>query len=279
MPVSLKQTQSGSNLDAASLLPNGRAPNLTHCEVFLTRRTVDGTETHATLAQLNPRRIYRITGDPVANFPAAYIAQHQRGNPVANIITVSFREARLPIAFSGGAVGIYAHGVFDGAGALTNNGTLYALLSDPDADVFVKVVNGAASFTGVLSISPGVVMDLPVLANYPVASESAFGLARAASDQQVADGDEVNRYVQPHQVADITVDFASLSAAQKNAIKAIVGEMVSGNTETLINVPYQSADRTLDFVLDSNIKRIFVGTTDDPPAAATTGDLYFKREA
>ena len=168
MPVSLKQVQAGSNLDAASLLPNGRAPNLTHCEVFATRRTVDGTETHATLTPLNPRRIYRITGDPVANFPAAYIAQHERGNPVANIVTVSFREARLPVSFNGGAVGVYAHGVFDGTGTLTNNGTLYALLSDPDADVFVKVVNGAASFTGVVSISAGVVLDLPTLANYPL---------------------------------------------------------------------------------------------------------------
>ena len=46
-------------------------------------------------------------------------------------------------------------------------------------------------------------------------------------------------------VADLT------STASKNAIKAAVGEMVSGNTETGIEVSYEGSDRTLDFAVDA----------------------------
>ena len=209
MPVSLTQTQAGAKLDAAALVSSNNV-QITHCEIFSTRRAVDGSEVHATLAQLNPRRIYRATGDPVAAFPAAYIAQHFRTLPVANIITIAFREARLPLRFVGGSIGVYVNGVFNRNGALTNNGTLYALLSDPNDDVFIKAVNGSASFLGVVQISASVIATLPALSNYPVASESAFGLARKATSQQVASRAVINRYVAPEDMPNIPSSFPDI---------------------------------------------------------------------
>ena len=51
-----------------------------------------------------------------------------------------------------------------------------------------------------------------------------------------------------YQSADNTLDFVVDTQRSDNAVKDLVGQMVSGNTETGITVTYQSADRTLDFV-------------------------------
>ena len=51
-----------------------------------------------------------------------------------------------------------------------------------------------------------------------------------------------------YQSADRTLDFVVDTPRTDNEVKDLIGEMVTGNTETGITVTYQSADRTLDFV-------------------------------
>lgn len=72
----------------------------------------------------------------------------------------------------------------------------------------------------------------------------------------------------------------NVNAPSAETIFDIVKTFLSGNTESLITVTPQDGDNTIDFIVDSNIRRIFTGTSANPPTAGVrAGDLYFQRSS
>ena len=66
----------------------------------------------------------------------------------------------------------------------------------------------------------------------------------------------------------------------QDAVRAILQSMLSGNDTSKIAVTYQTDDHTIDFIVDSNVRRIFTGTSATPPTqGVAAGDLYFQRSS
>lgn len=75
-----------------------------------------------------------------------------------------------------------------------------------------------------------------------------------------------------------TNDYVDMMGGQSR-IKQIAGYMVASNTETLINVVYQSADQTLDFVVEDNLSQYDNSTSkfqNDDDVSIMIGDTMAK---
>ena len=217
------QTAAGRALDAASLQPGGAQVQITHLELFTTQKTPVDTDTRASLSAFTPQRIYRVTSDLDANFPAAYISHHSIAG--AEILNISMHEARNSEVFNSGAVGAMANGTFDGSGNLTANGTLYGYISDPTDWIIVKTATGDVGFLGELAITAGASVTFPSITNYPIATVNNFGLAKASSDTQAANGEPVNRYVKPDQMKSYVSTNAGVPSGTSLPASPVVGDV------------------------------------------------------